>query len=899
MCFARLYFAGLNRQSIFWLLVVSLAGCGGGGGGSESPSTVEAFSLSGEVSVPSFVAVDTDLNDPNAQFSSNDSPATSQPIDNPIMLSGFVSDVGTGVSGDRYAFGVDSNDFFSVSLAAGQFVSLRVVDFNPLVPSANDVDLFLYDTSLSLIASSISFTEFESIAVPQNGDYFIQVSAFSGINPYVLSVSFESLASIQASDSSDASDRAVSSHSLAGLPANFVPGEMIARYKPGGSDSVSVRASGGVSLMTSSHDDATREMLLSLDSQTPMTQVLNQMGGKGVAASASNSQIDFPEVTKRKLETLAFIKKMRMQSDLEFVEPNYILEQTLLPNDPLYGFQDHYLQLRLPQAWDITTGSPASGDVIVAVLDTGLFLAHEDLAPQLVDGYDFISNVSMALDGNGIDDNPDDPGDGGPGFESSWHGTHVAGTVGAASNNAFGGAGVSWGTKIMPVRVLGLGGGTSYDVLQGVRYAAGLANDSGTVPAQPADIINMSLGGSGFLQSSQSVYTQVYDAGVIVVAAAGNEASSLPSYPAAYDRVVSVSATDYLNNIAPYSNFGSTIDVAAPGGDNSRDTNGDSFPDGVLSAIADTSSGSRVSDYAFYQGTSMATPHVAGVVALMKAVYPGLTPAEFDTLLQSGEITNDLGVPGRDNLYGYGMIDAFKAVQRAQSIASSGSLPGAVLASPTSLNFSSTITSLTLTLNGSGDSPPTVQVPTVTASWLTVSEGTVDGSNYGTYNVNVDRTNLVDGVYSARIDFPLSDSSTLQVAVNMRVQSQGLQDGNAGFLYFILVDQDFNTQAQVTAAPVSGSYSYQFPDVASGEYFLLAGSDNDNDGFLCEDGESCGGYPLLFELQQVDLSEDRFNIDFLATINSGVTPASDDSAASGNSRFRRLDSRPSDKTVAR
>ncbi len=342
-----------------------------------------------------------------------------------------------------------------------------------------------------------------------------------------------------------------------------------------------------------------------------------------------HSRPALPDESRRKLETLRLIKQLNANPDVEYAEPNYIRRPLFTPSDPYYQYQLHYPQIRLPQAWDITTGAAS---VIVAVVDTGVFLAHQDLAGQLVSGYDFISDGANANDGDGIDSNPDDPGDSTVG-NSSWHGTHVAGTIAATSNNSIGVAGIAPGARIMPLRALGKQGGTDYDIDQALRFAAGLLNDSMTVPTQAADIINLSIGGAGFSQIVQDLYNDLHSQGIIVVAAAGNENSSVPSYPATYDNVVSVSAVDYQNQRAPYSNFGTSVDVAAPGGDASVDRDGNGYPDGVMSTLVDDSTGTRANSYAFYQGTSMAAPHVAGVAALMKSVNPALTASDFDAFL--------------------------------------------------------------------------------------------------------------------------------------------------------------------------------------------------------------------------------------------------------------------------
>lgn len=338
------------------------------------------------------------------------------------------------------------------------------------------------------------------------------------------------------------------------------------------------------------------------------------------------------------------ISEYQGRSDIEYAEPNYIAYAFSVPNDTQYPFQWHLDNagtggIGYEEAREISTGS----GVIVAVIDTGVayenyngFLKTYYQAPDLANtsfaqGYDFVSNDTHANDENG-------------------HGTHVAGTIAQSTDNALGVAGVAPGASIMPIRVLDANGsGTYADVADGIRFAA----DNG------AKVINLSLGGSVGATYLEEALAYAYGKGVTIVAASGNNGSGSVSYPAAYDTyVIAVGATRYDETRSSYSNFGTALDIIAPGGDTSVDQNGDGYGDGVLQQ---TFSGALNNfGYYYFNGTSMATPHVAGVAALVIAKGNAATPTDVREALLS--TADDLGTAGRDNTYGYGIVDAYGAV---------------------------------------------------------------------------------------------------------------------------------------------------------------------------------------------------------------------------------------------
>lgn len=815
---------------------------------------LDLFSLSGTITSAARIQVDSDVNDPNAVYVDNGFFDIAQQLTNFVTLNGFASAEGTEFFGDRFKTDFDEFDVYAIHLQANQTVSLQVVDFDGVDIFQGDLDLFLYDAEENLLDSSISFMEFEQIVVPNEDDYFIVVGAFEGISKYVLRF-----------PPGIAANQLTATGFAAG--ANFVTGEAIVKFHSGShiQSLVSERALNGEPIRLNHADtDRTNLAHFRVDAPPPPDPKALMIPSFRDKLASSN-----PESYK-KLRTLEMIKKLNAREEVQYAAPNYIRQISRVPNDPDYALQWHYPAINLPQAWELTTGTPTSGDVIVAVVDTGVFLDHPDLQDQLIAGYDFISSPQMSNDGDGIDPDPDDPGDGAQLSTSSWHGTHVAGTVAARSNDGSGTAGVSWGARIMPIRVLGVGGGTSFDVIQGIRFAAGLPNDSGTVPPAKADIINLSLGSSGSSQAEQEEFNAVREAGVIIVAAAGNEGSSVPSFPASYQGVISVSATNFNGNSAPYSNFGPLIDIAAPGGDMRFDANQDGYPDGVLSTLVDDGSGSREPALAFYEGTSMASPHVAGTIALMQAVYPELTPDDLDSLLQAGEMTFSSGVNGRNDTLGFGIVDAFKSVQAARRLAGGGTLPATpavITAIPSSIIVESNQDSREFTLLNEGSEPASIESISADATWLTIEPTLVDDNGLGEYSLEVDRSGLTDILYTTTITVNISNGSETIIPVSMLVSDKDSQ-GNSSVVYVVLMDAEQNVLRSNLTSPIAGGqFAFEFTDVPEGRYFLAGGSDVDNDFFLCQYGETCGGFPVLGAFDEITLAdEDKAGLDFVIDI---------------------------------
>ncbi len=787
------------------------------------------FTLSGSIAVPPTHRVDGDVNNSAAPVIDNNSELNAQQLENPIVLGGYLNMAGQGFTGRSTTDG-DTSDFYRATLTADLVLTLIMSED----PATNDLDLYLYDSAGGLVDASTGITGIEQVTVPVDGEYTIEVRVWEdAAAPQVLTASNYQLTVGEPPQ--------ITGQGQLRLRDDFVAGQVIARFRD-------------------------RPQVNSLPRRARFTGMRVRAGGLRRANLLEMETYQVERLANRKLRTMLAAKRLMHREEVESAGLNYRVQPAIIPNDPLYnqGQAWHYGMISLPAAWDRARGN----GVIVAVIDSGIRSNHPDFAGQLLPGWDFFED----------DANPLDTGDSTGSGPSSFHGSHVAGTVAAASNNGIGVAGVAWNAQLMPLRVLGPGGGTSYDVNQAVRYAAGLSNDSGTVPGQRADIINLSLAGGGFNAFDQSLYTQVTAQGVIVVAAAGNDNSSQFAYPASYEGVISVSAVNINRLRAPYSNFGSAIDVAAPGGDsNTGDSNLDGVLDVVLSIGADDSGPGIQEAYTLLQGTSMASPHVAGVLALMKSVYPELTPADVDELLSRGLLTDDLGPAGRDNTYGWGLVNALKAVQVAENLAAGGgiTLEPSVCTSAAELNFGNFADALPLSVTNCGTGTLVVDSVVAADPWVTVTPNVVDANGVGGYTVRIDRDQLPVGRSFSSLSITTNDPDAPVNVVQVIVEQPEpgtLGTGDAGVHYVLLIDAftgDVLQEREVSA--VDGFYDFTFAGVPTGQYQIIAGSDADNDLFICDPGEACGAWPVLdSEQPEIFVDQDIENLNFTTSFNAGV-----------------------------
>ena len=516
---------------------------------------------------------------------------------------------------------------------------------------------------------------------------------------------------------------------------------------------------------------------LSKAALTPVT-VLRPMSGEAYVV-----KLDQP-VTVSEARVIA-ARLMHNDPSIEYAEPDSMMHPlATTPTDPDYATKQwHYFKpvvptklggANLPDAWDITKGSPS---INVAVLDTG-YRQHVDFGPVLP-GFDFLTNVAQANDGDGRDADAQDPGDwvvagecdaGSSASDSSWHGTHVAGTIAALMNNGQGGTGIAPNVKILPVRVLGKCGGRLSDIVDGMRWAAGLSvvGVPANPPANVAHVLNMSLGGSGACGATfQAAVTAVVNAGKVIAAATGNDGAGTIGTPANCNGAIAVTAHVITGDNADYANVGAGTAISAPGGGCGTFAVGCSPGSAsgplVYSTLNSGLTAPAADSYAGYRGTSMATPHVAGVAALMFSRNPTLTPAQIRSTLRSSARPHPTGTyclsPGGLNQCGSGLLDA----QAALTATPEGPAPPTV-----TVTNASQVVAPTTTVLLSGTATAGTGRSISSYAWSQLTGATVTLTNRNTANATF--TAPATGTYTFQLTATdnggLTGSATATVRVN-------------------------------------------------------------------------------------------------------------------------------------
>ena len=620
---------------------------------------------------------------------------------------------------------------------------------------------------------------------------------------------------------------------------NIIPGEVIVKFKPGlraqGLSSLSVRGPSNQTLKIN------RVRSLSLEQSG-----LYRTGGLDRAG------------------TLAMVQQLESRADVEYAQPNRILQvlDVPTPTDKLLGLQWNLLApaqlaggMNIFGAWN--AHGTGSANTVVAVVDTGILYdgetsgnTHPDLLGRVLPGFDFIIDPGIAGDGDGRDPNPFDVGD----DRLTYHGSHVAGTILAGANNARGQfdggmVGINWAAKLVAVRVLGNGGGTTADIVEGTLWAAGIPVNGVPNNPNPADVINLSLGGQGSCgPAEQEAYNLALTGPKkpIIVVAAGNDNKDASGFtPASCAGVITVGASDQFGARAPYSNFGPRIDVMAPGGDSSQAFNGVDQAGGILSLAKD---GQGQLGYQFKNGTSMAAPHVAGLASLIKGLKPGLNTAEVLDILKRPGVATAMNAAkckrpqGTD--CGVGLLEAKLALDAAVNATNRPDFTLGLSSASLPITPGGT-GKITISINRQNGLAETVTlgIPVPVAGLTTTFAAA--GTDKADLNISA-AANLAPGIYTLSVRATtgggLSKSQALSVQVRKASDGPNLQGALVLTCIRILGKCANNTTVGVQITSATRQANYTLTGVSSsGTYVVLAYKDT-NGNQLVDNGDFIGAY---------------------------------------------------------
>ncbi|MDP2345275.1 MAG: S8 family serine peptidase [Deltaproteobacteria bacterium] len=606
--------------------------------------------------------------------------------------------------------------------------------------------------------------------------------------------------------------------------------------------------------------------------------------GKGMLCKIELIDNDGYVDADRTTDVVAALHKARLPG-IKNVVRNVIHTGMRVPNDPFTNLQWHYDAIKLPPAWDITIGSP---DLVVAVVDSGVFHGNPDLreklardpnnANQFVE-MDFV-DASISLDGDGLDLDAEDPGDnlfGTDAEEDSFHGTHVAGTIGAETDNRRGVAGILWEAQIVPVRVLGQAlSGDFFAILDGLLWAVGDPESDAPPNQRPAKIVNLSLGGPAGADTNEvweGVITFILDdpenlfGDPVLICAAGNDGLDARSVvPANIPRMITVGATRFDGLRADYSNFGSAVDVMAPGGQFGQDQNNDGNEDAIMSTWE--------GDVKLEQGTSMAAPHVSGVAGLLAAAKPNLTHDLIHDLLKN---TANQQLRCNEGC-GNGLVDAVQALLIAEVELD----PAPRLALDRErLVFPTGITSLELRVLNLGNvaAPFTVEFGDGDAALFTVTptSGTVASAGNVIVEIGLDRGAAVEGAVELKF-VSTGETPVREIIAVVLFQDNPLRPtrnlDTVEVAAFSRDDGGDLVQAGKTLATRSAGFAYEITGLKAGIYEIYAVGDDNQDLIFDSQVESFGAFPLADGIKPVVLeaNDSRVDgIDFVVALQSSFS----------------------------
>ncbi len=848
----------------------------------------DTYTINGTLYSNRYTEVDGDVqNTLKYTYNENNSLSSAQILQNPTDVIGHIGDnvVEIVIVEDGFCFdddndgecdtqtveNVDPEDWYKITAAPNLTVTLQneglIYEDLPDNPGSfycceyesMDLDLLLYNEDGTL--ADYSYTDSSTatrkiIALPDSGTFYAVVKSNSGHAKYVLTFGSNvegNSASYFNPNRNFATDRFIS----------YIPFGPNFEFDGNEKYEIDIIFDDDVEYKFAQYENDERRGLrrfnLSVDSE------FKRLFGE----SYLDEITDNPEQVK-------YLKHWKVLQHYKDLYPRLNLELDLkskLTNfnrDPRWNLQWNLQQIGLETA--LTAIGQETKNVAVAVLDGGGPLVDstaDTTSAFLPGGFDFVD----------FDSDPTDPQS-----NSGSHGIHVGSTIAALNdgNNING-----FGIGVVSMRVMGTSGtGFVSDIIQGMLYAGGLPNSTGNVYSGdvPIKVMNLSLGstGGGCSSSYQGVFNDLYDRNISVVASSGNEAQEAPGvygYPASCDNVISVAATDATGLRAYYSTYNDAVDIAAPGGDVGSDVNADGYSDGVLAFDSDE-------DLAFYQGTSMAAPHVAGAIGILYALVPELLTSQVDALIIDGHLVDDIGLEGKDDDYGYGLLNINKAVARIIDEEGLDFTYGSI--SPGTVNLSVDLNNYELEITKVGDGELSVSsIENDLPSAVTINEISVDNDGFGTYQLSFDRSSLPDGLYRTNTRVTFSNENIQSSVATFQVgpeRDRPYVEFISTYLY--QVDDVAGTISLVfgnDGEMVNGEVEFSAENLPDGQYYFSYFSFIDN--FIRDVGEFEARYPDAGSgLQYMNL--DGSDLSTSVTLGVNKSASFDSNSVSKNKKFR-------------